>query len=320
LIEPIFLPAPNGRTVFHHVKVWRAVAVFKPWIKDFKINRHFYFFVFPYLILILFFLVAPLIFSVYISLFNWSGIKAASFVGLKNFHTALTSPLFWKSVTNTVVIGLIYFPVLLLSAILFAVILNQQWLRWKKGFRAMIFLPAVTSLVVVSMVFFMIFEQNSGLLNLLLGLFGVDAIPWLKSADWSKISISILLVWRWTGYNTVIMLAGLQSIPIQLYEAARIDGAGGIQTFLKITLPMMKNIILFAIVMGTFGTFNIFAEPYILTKGGPSNSTLTTGLFIYREAFQNFRLGNAAAVSLIVFLFTIILSVIQFRMLSEKKG
>jgi lactose/L-arabinose transport system permease protein len=292
----------------------------KQWSHDLKVNRHFYLFALPYLILILIFLIAPLFFSIYISTFKWSGIQAASFIGLQNFHDAFTSRLFWKAMYNTVVIGLLHFPAILIFSILFAVILNLQWLKLKKGFRAALFLPAVTSLVVVSMLFFMVFQEDSGLLNLLLGVFGIDPLPWLKSAAWTKLSIAILLVWRWTGYNTIIMLAGLQAIPQQLYEAAKIDGANGVQTFFKITLPMMKNIILFAVIMGTFGTFNIFSEPYILTKGGPGNSSLTTGLLIYREAFQNFRLGTAAAYSLIVFLFTIILSFIQFRTLSEKKG
>jgi lactose/L-arabinose transport system permease protein len=291
----------------------------KEWSHDLRSNRHFYLFVAPFLILLTVFLIVPLFYSIYISLNNWSGIQPGKFVGLANFRTSLSSSIFWVAIKNTAIIGLTHFPAILILSIIFAVILNQRWLKLKKAFRAALFLPAVTSLVVVSMIFFMIFEEKSGLLNLLIGVFGIDPIPWLKSGDWTKISISIMLVWRWTGYNTVIMLAGLQSIPQHLYDAAKIDGAGGLQTFFQITLPLMRNIILFATVMGTFGTFNIFSEPYILTKGGPGNSSLTTGLLIYREAFQNFQLGKAAAVSLIVLMFTVILSAIQFRLLSEKR-
>jgi lactose/L-arabinose transport system permease protein len=263
----------------------------------------------------LFFLVFPLFFSFYISFFDWSGVRAGAFVGFRNYTRVLSDSLFWKTLKNTLFIGIVHLPIEIGLAILFAVLVNQPWLKVRAIFRTALFLPSITSLVIVAMVFFMILDQTYGLLNLFLGLLKIRSVPWLTNPAYSKISIVILLIWRWTGYITIIMLSGLQAVPEELYESAKIDGAGSIRIFFFITLPLLKSVILFAIVMGTSGLFVLFSEPYILTGGGPNNSSLTTGLLVYREGFQYFHFGSASAIAYIIFCVTLFFSLVQFQLL-----
>lgn len=287
-------------------------------VKEWRTNKYFYLFSAPYVILMLVFMVFPLLFSLYISFFTWSGIQGGAFVGLQNYVQIFKEPMFWTALKNTLFIGVVHLPIEIGLALLLAVLLNQSWLRLRGFFRTALFLPSITSLVVVAMVFFMILDQTYGLLNLFLGLFGIDPVPWLNSPEYSKISIIILLVWRWTGYITILMLSGLQSIQEEVYESAMIDGAGRLRTFFSITLPLMKPVLLFAVVMGTSGLFAVFSEPYILTGGGPNNSSLTTGLYLYREGFQYFHFGSASAIAYIVFCITLVFSLLQFRLLQER--
>ncbi len=293
-------------------------SLVQPVKQDWRRHRHFYLFVSPYLLLTVVFMLFPLAFSFYISFFEWSGIKAGSFVGFDNYQRLFHEALFWKSLFNTLYIWAIHMPIELALALAFAVFLNQAWLKMRRVFRAALFLPAITSLVVVALLFSMVLDQNFGLLNLLLGFAGIDPVPWLTSPQWSKVSLIMLLLWRWTGYVTVIMLAGLQRIPGHLYEAARIDGANEWKAFFAITLPLMRPVILFAFVMGTIGSFAMFAEPFILTGGGPNNSSLTTGLYLYREGFGYFHFGSASAIAYFLFLITLVLSLLQIRWLSDR--
>jgi lactose/L-arabinose transport system permease protein len=166
----------------------------------------------------------------------------------------------------------------------------------------------------MALVFALIYDDQ-GILNSFLGLVGIGPIPWTNSTEWSKVSVAGLLLWHWTGYNMVLMLAGLQTIPHDLYEAADIDGASTVQRFLWITIPMMRPVILFTAILSTIGTFRIFAEPYILTGGGPLNSSLTVLLYLYQQAFQGFKLGYASAMAYVVVGLVFVLSMIQFRMM-----
>jgi lactose/L-arabinose transport system permease protein len=287
---------------------------------EWKRNKSFYIFIFPYVLFTLAFMLFPLVFSFYISFFDWSGMKGGHWVGFHNYTYLFQDALFLKSLYNTFFIGLIHIPIEICLAILFAVFLNSSWLRMRKLFRAALFLPSVTSLVVVAMVFFILLDKNFGPMNVILDWFGLGPIDWLSSEKWSKISIIMLLLWRWTGYVSIIMLAGLQSIPEQLYEAAKIDGAGEVKSFFLITLPMLKPVILFALVMATIGNFAVFSEPYILTGGGPNNSSLTTGLYLYQQGFAYFHFGTASAIAYVIVLITAIFSMIQFKWLANSSG
>ena len=224
--------------------------------------------------------------------------------------------LFWVSLWNTLLFYLYHAPPMMVLAFLFALLLNNQWLKLRAFWRATVFIPAVTPMVVIAIVFGLIFGTEFGLVNYVLrnaaGLVGVswDAVPWLQSEAWSKITVSVLLVWRWTGYNMVIMLAGLQGIDRSLFEAAEVDGASRIQQFFRITVPLMRPTFVFVGIMSMIGTVFMFDEVFVLTSGGPGVSSTNFGLFLFDEAFSNFRFGYASAaaysVAATVFIATVV--------------
>lgn len=299
------------------IAIEEFVPLIQQIVRDWRRHRSFYLFVSPYAILTVVFMIFPLLFSFDISFYNWSGMGGGPFVGLDNYIRLFRTPLFWQSLYNTVYIWVGSVPLQLAVALILAVFLNQTWLKARHAFRAALFLPAITSLVIVALVFSMILDQNFGLLNLLLHYIGISPVAWLTTPEWSKISLVILILWRWTGYQTVLMLAGLQRIPGQLYEASRIDGASEWRSFFAITIPLMRPILLFGFVMGMIGSFASFAEPYILTSGGPANSSLTTGLYLYQEGFEYFHFGAASAIAWFLFVVTLALSLVQMRWLSD---
>ena len=174
-------------------------------------------------------------------------------------------------------IFLINVPVMIFLSVFIAVALNNPLRKNKDFFRIVYLLPYVTSVLSIAIVFYVLFDDRAGLVNLLLGLIGLPPVHWLTSTDMSKISIDILVTWKWTGYNMIIALAGLQSIETQIYDAAKIDGAGSFRTFWRITFPLLRPVIGFQFIMSTIGTFNMFTEPYFLTNGGPGYSSLTPG-------------------------------------------
>lgn len=198
-------------------------------------------------------------------------------------------------------------------SLLLAYLMDQMFVKWKALFRVSVFLPAITSLVAYSLIFKLLLNNEYGLVNYVLNTFGLKGVDWLGGELWSKISIMIAITWRWTGYNTVIMLAGLQNISRDIYEAADIDGANSVQKFLKITLPNMKPIILFAAITSTIGTLQLFDEPYILTNGGPNNATITVAQYLYNSGFRYIKFGYAAAISYVLVVIIAILSFIQFK-------
>lgn len=282
-------------------------------------NRHFYFFIAPFFLFFLTFLFFPILYSFYISLHDWTGMTS-KFIGIRNYEILLNDSVFWSSVRNTVYLWLGNVPLLLVASLILAVILNNKGVKLLGVFRTGYFLPFVTSTVVVGIVFSLLLDQHYGVLNYLLGLFGIDKIPFLTSTIWSKPSIILLLLWRWTGYNTIIMLAGLQNIDPTLYEAAEIDGAGTLMKFVRITVPLMGPIILFVTLLSTIGSFKIFAEPYILTNGGPLRSSMTIVMFLYIKGFEQFRLGYASAISYVLFAIILVLSLLQLKLGSRKEG
>jgi cellobiose transport system permease protein len=270
-------------------------------------NRHFYLFVSPFFILFAIFGLYPILFSLYLSLVKWDGLTVPHFVGLANFRKLFTDPAFFRAVWNTVVIGVIYIPPMFIGAFLLAVLLNQQALRLRAFFRAAAFVPCITPSVVIAIVFMLLFGTKLGLINFVLH----REIPWLDSEALSKVSVSILLVWRWTGYNAVLMLAGLQGIPEELYEAATIDGARRGDRLWHITVPLLRPTIIFCAVTSLIGTVYMFDEPFVLTQGGPGDSSTNFGVYLFNEGFTDFRFGFASAaaysVAVVVFMLSLML-------------
>ncbi|MEM6748847.1 MAG: sugar ABC transporter permease [Planctomycetota bacterium] len=264
-------------------------------------NRWFYFLLAPFFLLFFIFGLYPLLFSLYLSFLRWDALSPATWVGLSNFAALAQDELFFVSLKNTLLLGLYHIPPMMLLAFVFAVLLDRQCLKLKGLWRAAVFFPAITPMVVIAIVFSLLFGAELGLVNYLwwraAAVVGVEAgvLPWLQSESWSKVTVSLLLVWRWTGYNMVIMLAGLQGIDRSLYEAAEVDGATRLQRLTQVTMPLMRPTFLFVFVMSMIGTVYMFDEVFVLTKGGPGVSSTNVGLFLFDEGFGAFRFGYASA-------------------------
>lgn len=275
-----------------------------------------YLFLAPSLLLILIFTLYPVVSSFILSFQSMSGITK-HFVGFDNYIRLFNDPIFYKSLLNTFQILIIQVPIMLALAILIAVGLNSSMIKFHGFFRVAYFLPAITALVAASIIFLVILDSNYGVANYLLSLVGIDAINWLNSPFWAKVSVILVMTWRWTGYNMVIFLAGLQNIPRDLYEASSIDGAGKIRQFFSITIPQLKPVFIFTVVMSTIGTLQLFDEVYILTGGGPNNATMTITLYLYEVGFKYFDFGYASALAYVLVVIIAVISWIQMKVVGD---
>lgn len=284
--------------------------------RDISKNRWPYIFISPFYILFIIFGAFPVLYSIYLSFHKFKGLGELEFVGLTNF-TFLFGPggrAFWQSIENGIILFLLYVPIMTFLALVLAVILNSKMVKFFQGYRMMIFAPYVTSMIAAGFVFRLMLENDGGLVNLILETLGVAGIPWLEHQWWARISLSLLIIWGWLGYNMVIMLAGLQIIPKELNEAALIDGASPTQAFFRITIPLMRPVILFSVILSTMGSFSLFNEVQALTQGGnPARATLTTLVHIYNVAFGDFRFGRASAQAYVYFALILVLTLLQFR-------
>jgi multiple sugar transport system permease protein len=261
----------------------------------------------PFLILFAIFGLFPLLFSLWLAFQSWepnSGIDAMTFVGLDNFVFALTDGWFWKSLRNTLWLAIVSGVPQHLVALPLAVFLHQALGRWRGVVSGAYFLPYITSTVAIAMLFGSLFSKDFGLVNQALhGLFGLDNINWLRSPEAIKPAVAIVVFWRYVGFNLVLYLAALQTIPRDLYQAATLDGAGPWQQFLRITLPGLKPMILFGVTLSVIGGLQLFEEPFILTngKGGADQQAMTVGIYLYRLAFDFSDFGGASALAWIMF-------------------
>lgn len=239
-----------------------------------------------------------------------------SYVGLKNYAFMLKDSIFIQALKNNFIYLLIQVPIMLVLALILATMLNKKDLRFRGLFRTAIFLPCATSLVSVSLIFRSLFEVD-GFVNVVLMKLGLieTNINWINgSGVTARAVIIIALIWRWTGYNMVFYLSGLQNIDPALYEAARIDGANAVQQFRKITVPLLRPIILLTAILSTNGTLQLFDESYNLTRGGPSNMSITMSHYIYRTSFEFVpKFGYAAAMSYVIFILVAILALLQMK-------
>ncbi|WP_405800900.1 carbohydrate ABC transporter permease [Streptomyces sp. NBC_01506] len=276
-----------------------------------------YLFVLPALALFATFKLYPIGWSFVLSLHKTiDGVD--TFVGADNYSRLLDDPLFWTALKNTAIILVVQVPVMLALATGLAVALNSTLLRGRSVFRLGFFMPMVTGLVAYGIIFSVLLNKEYGLVNWLLSGIGLDAVPWLTDPLWAKLSLGLALTWHYTGYNAVILLARLQTIPGELYDAAAVDGAGAWASFRHVTLPGLRPALLLTTVLSTIGTLQIFDEPYILTGGGPDNATLTIGVYLYQNAFTYFDFGYASAIAYALAVLIGILGVIQFRVLGDK--
>ena len=259
----------------------------------------------------------PMIQAFILSMKNGLGVNL-KFAGFSNYLRILKDPTFKGTLFNTFFYLIIRVPIMLTLALILASILNNKDLKWKGLWRTCIFLPCATSLVSYSMIFRSLFA-NDGFINTLLRNIGLSPVMWFANAWTARFVIIIALIWRWTGYNMVFYLSGLQNIDYSVYEAARIDGATPRQTLFKITIPLLKPTILLTTITSTNGTLQLFDESLNLTNGGPGKSTMTMSHYIYNTSFvQSPNFGYAAAMSIVILVMVAILAVIQMKVGDER--
>jgi multiple sugar transport system permease protein len=285
-------------------------------------SRAGWFFVAPALVLIAVFFFVPVIGSLLLSVTDFdiyaiADTRNARFVGWANYVELLRNTVFWTAVRNTFYFALVGGPLTVAASLAAALLINARIVRFKAVFRTIYFVPFVTTLVAVAIVWRYLYHPQYGLINHGLGWFGIGPIDWLGDPRWSMPAIILLAIWKNFGYNMLIFIAGMQTIPRELYEAAELDGAGPLRRFRHITLPMLAPTFLFVGVITMIGYFQLFAEPYVMTAGGPLRSTTSLVLLMYEEGFRWWRMGMAAAVSFILFTIILIWTLLQFRVQRE---
>lgn len=266
----------------------------------------------PWLIGFLVFTAGPMIFSAYLVFTSWELITPPRWIGLANFRFLAKDQMFRTTLWNTFVYTVASVPLQLLVALGVALLLNLN-LRGSNLYRALIFLPSQTPAVATAMLWFFIFSPTSGLANAAIGYFGVEPQRWLWDVYLVKPALIIMAVWAF-GVAMIIFLAGLQDIPQSLYEAAELDGASSWSKLRNITLPLLSPTIFFNLVIGLIGAFQVFTPVYLMTRGGPGNSSMVMGLLIYRHGFEEFNMGYASLLAWVLFLIVITLTAIQFRL------
>jgi ABC-type sugar transport system permease subunit len=288
------------------VRIWRA--------------RLIYAFIAPFFVLFAIFQFFPLIWSLWLSFHEWNGLGSANPVGWRNYRFLLRDEMFLDALFNTSVYWMAKSLLIIPLSLLLASLLNHVWLKGKSAYRTLMFLPYVTATVAVGLIFSMIFDFHSGLINTLLRDLGMRPQPWLTSVEMSKIPVVILSVWRTTPFFTLIVLSGMQGINPDLYEAAKVDGASGWQRFLAITIPVLAPILFFCFITISIDSFRIFTEPYILTQGGPGTSSLSIVQYLYINGFRIFKLGMAATVGWALTLILLVVSAAHLYALRRQSG
>jgi multiple sugar transport system permease protein len=277
-------------------------------------------FVAPALLVIFIFFFVPVAAAFLLSftdfdIYALGNLEYLRFVGLGNYLKLLQDPLFWIALRNTLYFVLIGGPLSIGVSLGAALLLNSKLVRRFKGvFRSALFMPVVTTLVAVAVVWRYLYHPRYGLLNYGLGLIGVGPIDWLGDPNWAMPAIILMAVWKNFGFNMIIFIASLQSIPQHLYEAARIDGADAWRQFRHVTLPLLGPTFVFVTLITLIGYFQLFAEPYVMTQGGPAHSTLSIVLFMYEQGFRWWDLGYAAAVAFVLFLIILAATFLQLKL------
>jgi multiple sugar transport system permease protein len=274
-----------------------------------------YLFIAPVILGYLLWVAGPMLVAVWLSLTEWDMLRPATFVGLSNYQLMLHDDLFWKSLGVTFYFTLVSVPLSLVLSFAVALLVNVN-VRGISIFRMLFYLPSIVPLVVNAVLWLWIFNSELGLLNAVIHWFGLPKVLWLQDSNWAMPALILMSQWS-IGGSMIIFLAGLQGIPEHLYEAAEIDGATYWQRFWNVTIPMMSPVIFFNLVIGLIGALQTFVQGYLMTQGGPQDSTLFYGLYIFRSAFRDFKMGYAAALSLVLFAIVLLLSLFVFRYLGR---
>lgn len=283
-------------------------------MRNSRSERTGYLFILPWFLGLLLFTLGPMLFSFVLSFSKWdiiTGIGSIEFVGLDNFKAIFHDELFYQSLKVTFIFALISVPLYQIASLLIALLLNMRT-RGMKFFRLIYFMPTVIPAVAVSMMWIMIFNPEFGILNRALGWFGIEGPAWLQDPSYALGALIVMGIWG-IGNTIIIYLSGLQGVPEELYEAAQLDGAGPLRRFMNVTVPMISPTIFFNLIMGIIGGFQYFTQAFVMTNGGPLNSTLFYNLYLYNKAFVNYEMGYASALSWILFAIILIFTLIVIR-------
>jgi cellobiose transport system permease protein len=289
-----------------------------------------YAYVAPFFLLFGAFGLFPLAYTAWVSLHEWTLLdEEQTFVGLQNYGTLLADAYFWNATFNTLSIGILSTAPQLVLAIWLAHLLNGR-LRFQTFFRISLLLPNVTSVVAVVVIFSQLFGRDFGLINWVLSWFGAGQIDWAAGTATSHIALSVMIMWRWTGYNALIFLAAMQAVPRELYEAATLDGASSLKQLIRITVPMIRPTIIFVVIVSTIGAMQVIAEPLLfgsssgggggIVTGGPDRQFQTLALYVYELGFTQFDFGYASAASWVMFLFVVVAAGINYLVTRRVKG
>ncbi|PWK06589.1 carbohydrate ABC transporter permease [Tumebacillus permanentifrigoris] len=284
-----------------------------------------YLYIAPHLLFFLIFLVLPTGYGVYLSLHDWDLLRPAKFVGLENYYDiffnkdSIDYSEFWNACWNTFKFVIFAVPVLILVPLLLAIAIDTK--TWGSGFfRALFYAPSLLSVVTAVLIWVWMFDSNAGLVNYYLAKLGITGVAWLADLPWAWIALVIITVWWTIGRNLIIFLAGLNDIPDDLHEAAKLDGAGKVSRFLNVILPGLRGPMLFALVTTTIDSFNIFGQSMVATQGGPGTETKTLIMYIREAAFGSYRMGDAAAMAIVMGMFMLIVSVVQFGWINRDRS
>ena len=278
-------------------------------LKTLKKYRAPYLFILPFFILFLVFQLIPTVWTFYIRLTNWRGIGDPQFCGMENYRKLMLDNMFWDALRNTVIYWLTGLVLILVFAVLIANLLNSELLKGRMLFKTITFLPNICAAIAMGLIFRMLFDENTGLINEAMQALGGKRIPWMTSTEYSKLPVIILNVWRNTPWFTMIVLSGLLNISHDYYEAATVDGAGRWKQFWYITMPSLKNILFFCSITLTVDSWKIFNESYILPGPGTSNTSLFQ--YMYESGFNIFNMGFASAIGVILIIILAVLSLVQ---------
>jgi multiple sugar transport system permease protein/sn-glycerol 3-phosphate transport system permease protein len=271
----------------------------------------------PYLVMFAIFLGYPIVRAVYISLFDWGIFGPNGFVGLGNYSDLFGDTRFWNSFFTTARFALIFVPMIMVVSVLLAVLLHRK-LPGIAIFRTAFFFPLVVNVAVASIAFKWLFEPRAGTINQILRLLHLPDQAWLSEPGWALVAVALITLWINVGFMVIILLAGLENIPDDLYEAATLDGSSPAQSFFNITLPLLKPIMLIVMILSLIQAFQVFGEVLIMTQGGPFGSTEVMTMLLYEEGFRNFAIGKAAAIGVIITIIIAALSLVQFRVFRQR--
>ncbi|MCL2827288.1 MAG: sugar ABC transporter permease [Oscillospiraceae bacterium] len=273
---------------------------------------------FPAILVLGGFVYWPAIHSFYLSLFRTRLFTAVEFIGFQHYVSVLTDPIFWIGVRNTVYYA--FFAIIggLVIGLMMAMILHGS-MRFKGFFRTVFFAPYIIPMAAYTLLWWWIFDPRYGLVNIMLAWIGIDPIPWLTSREWVLHAFILMTIWKRAGFHMVLFSSGLSTIPGELYEASLVDGANTVRRFFHITLPMLRPVTLFSVIMAFLHTFQLFTEPYVITRGGPGHASTTIVYQIYNESFQRMNIGRASAMATILFIMILLFTWLIMRKFDLKE-